>query len=124
MRRPDSRRPHRSPTEQRAWLNGFVAGLLGAERALASARPSAAAVRRRRAAAEIFPWHDPTLALDERMKLAEGAAAAASSWRRWASSIAASAAIECRSYAAAIAERQREAISASACPAAARRRRS
>src|SRR6266699_6119015 len=54
---------------QRAWLNGFVAGLLGAE--LASATPGApipapaAALR-----AEDFPWHDPTLAIDERMKLA------------------------------------------------------
>jgi sulfite reductase (NADPH) flavoprotein alpha-component len=54
---------------QRAWLNGFVAGLLGAERARsdAPAEPAAPA-----AAADDFPWHDPTLALDERMKLAEG----------------------------------------------------
>src|SRR5437773_7345751 len=54
---------------QRAWLNGFVAGLLGAE--LAPATPGApipapaAALR-----AEDFPRHDPTLAIDERMKLA------------------------------------------------------
>src|SRR5881396_3045456 len=54
---------------QRAWLNGFVAGLLGAE--LAPATPGApfpapaAALQ-----AEDFPWHDPTLAIDERMKLA------------------------------------------------------
>src|SRR5947209_1584669 len=53
---------------QRAWLNGFVAGLLGAE--LAPATPGApipapaAALQ-----AEDFPWHDPTLAIDERMKL-------------------------------------------------------
>ena len=56
---------------QRAWLNGFVAGLLGAERARAEpgvADPPAAST----GAAEEFPWHDPTLALDERMKLAEG----------------------------------------------------
>ena len=53
---------------QRAWLNGFVAGLLGAERvATAAAAPVAAA-----SAPEDFPWHDPTLALEERMKLSEG----------------------------------------------------
>src|SRR5437762_1642871 len=54
---------------QRAWLNGFVAGLLGAERALATPGapiPAPAAALQ----GEDFPWHDPTLALDERMKLA------------------------------------------------------
>src|SRR6266516_4299428 len=54
---------------QRAWLNGFVAGLLGAE--LAPATPGApipapaAALQ-----AEDLPWHDPTLAIDERIKRA------------------------------------------------------
>ena len=52
---------------QRAWLNGFIAGLLGMERAKAAiAQPVAAS------AVEDLPWHDPTLALDERMKLAAG----------------------------------------------------
>src|SRR5438067_151780 len=54
---------------QRAWLNGFIAGLLGMERAQ-SAIPAAPASAL--AAAEDFPWHDPTLALDERLKLAHG----------------------------------------------------
>jgi sulfite reductase (NADPH) flavoprotein alpha-component len=54
---------------QRAWLNGFIAGLLGAERAASQAAPAQSAPA---PAAEDFPWHDPTLALDERMKLAEG----------------------------------------------------
>jgi sulfite reductase (NADPH) flavoprotein alpha-component len=58
---------------QRAWLNGFVAGLLGTESAQAAAPGEQAAVA---AAApqveEDFPWHDPTLALDERMRLASG----------------------------------------------------
>src|SRR5207237_4694588 len=53
---------------QRAWLNGFVAGLLGMERAQGSPGPPAAAPQ----IDEDFPWHDPTLALDERMKLAHG----------------------------------------------------
>ena len=53
---------------QRAWLNGFVAGLLGMERAQGAPGPPAAAPQ----IDEDFPWHDPTLALDERMKLAHG----------------------------------------------------
>jgi sulfite reductase (NADPH) flavoprotein alpha-component len=55
---------------QRAWLNGFFAGLLGLDGAAASATPGAAPATEE----EDFPWHDETLALDERMKLAEGRA--------------------------------------------------
>jgi sulfite reductase (NADPH) flavoprotein alpha-component len=51
---------------QRAWLNGFFAGLLSAEPLAAAAAAPAPEL------AEDFPWHDPTLQLDERMKLAEG----------------------------------------------------
>lgn len=51
---------------QRAWLNGFLAGWLG----LQAGTPDAAAAPA--AAEEDFPWHDPTLALEERLKLAEG----------------------------------------------------
>jgi sulfite reductase (NADPH) flavoprotein alpha-component len=52
--------------EQRAWLNGFLAGLYGGAgastpMALAPAEPE-----------EDFPWHDPALELDERLQLAEG----------------------------------------------------
>src|SRR5207248_7904023 len=56
---------------QRAWLNGFIAGLLGAER-LKHEQASAAPMAMPAAEEEQFPWHDPTLALDERMKLAAG----------------------------------------------------
>ncbi len=57
--------PNNAPftVEQRAWLNGFFAGLLSLEQlgiAPAQAEP------------EDHPWHDPTLELEERMKLAEG----------------------------------------------------
>ncbi|MBI3706965.1 MAG: sulfite reductase subunit alpha [Proteobacteria bacterium] len=57
-----------SPT-QRAWLNGFFAGLLGAEgsQLLASAGTQVAV-----AEPEDLPWHDPTLPMDERLKLAAG----------------------------------------------------
>jgi sulfite reductase (NADPH) flavoprotein alpha-component len=48
-----------SPAE-RAWLDGFIAGLFGeAEQPPATAPPY-----------EELPWHDPTLALDERLELA------------------------------------------------------
>lgn len=64
---------------QRAWLNGFFAGLLntGAELAGSAAAVVAAetAVARDDAqthADESFPWHDAGLPLDERLKLAEG----------------------------------------------------
>ncbi len=52
---------------QRAWLNGFFAGLLSTEPAAAG--PAAAPPPEPE---EAFPWHDPTLVLDERMRLAEG----------------------------------------------------
>ena len=52
---------------QRAWLNGFMAGLFGAgESAAMSVASSVAPVE------EDFPWHDPALELDERLALAEG----------------------------------------------------
>lgn len=63
---------------QRAWLNGFVAGLLGMERLQAAPGQATASGTQATAPAaappveEDFPWHDPTLALDERMKLAAG----------------------------------------------------
>jgi sulfite reductase (NADPH) flavoprotein alpha-component len=53
---------------QRAWLNGFFAGLAGAK-AMQNSAPSEAALPEDDAHG---PWHDPTLPLDERMKLAEG----------------------------------------------------
>jgi len=51
---------------QRAWLNGFLAGLYGGgEAGMSLAGPVAAAE-------EEFPWHDPALGLDERLALADG----------------------------------------------------
>jgi sulfite reductase (NADPH) flavoprotein alpha-component len=56
---------------QRAWLNGFFAGVFN----LPSGGPVAAAPSAEAAppppAAEDFPWHDPALPLAERMTLAE-----------------------------------------------------
>src|SRR2546421_4009550 len=56
---------------QRAWLNGFFAGMLGGQsvRSVTQANaPSAPPVE----AEEEFPWHDPSLPQSERLKLAEG----------------------------------------------------
>jgi sulfite reductase (NADPH) flavoprotein alpha-component len=60
---------------QRAWLDGFVAGLLGMERAsaaLGAARATEVATVGATAVAFDTPWHDPALSLDERMALAAG----------------------------------------------------
>lgn len=49
---------------QRAWLNGYFAGLMGGD--TGESAPAAAPV-----AEEDFPWHDPAYGLDERMALAK-----------------------------------------------------
>jgi sulfite reductase (NADPH) flavoprotein alpha-component len=63
--------------EQRAWLNGFLAGWLGIQDGTSPALPAIPALRTIATAAttpepEDFPWHDPALAIDDRMKLADG----------------------------------------------------
>ena len=63
--------PFSSP--QRAWLNGFFAGLLseGAQQGgVAVAAPPAAPPAP--VEEETFPWHDPSISMTERLKLAEG----------------------------------------------------
>ncbi len=71
--------------DQRAWLNGFFAGLLGldapgngaANNANSSAlmpQSSTQLVEAAPAEDEDFPWHDPNLPIDERMQLADGKA--------------------------------------------------
>ena len=64
---------------QRAWLNGFFAGVLsldGSGAAVTSAAVQAPANGNGHVAVaepeETFPWHDPTLSLDERLELARG----------------------------------------------------
>jgi sulfite reductase (NADPH) flavoprotein alpha-component len=60
--------PENAPfsSAQRAWLNGFLAGLYGG-----TTTPVPAAVQPEPPAEE-FPWHDPVLELPERQALAEG----------------------------------------------------
>jgi sulfite reductase (NADPH) flavoprotein alpha-component len=79
--------PHSAPFSpaQRAWLNGFFAGLLGLDGAAGgnghgpgdglAAIASVTAMAAPAPVAEVqedFPWHDSTLGLDERLALAEG----------------------------------------------------
>jgi sulfite reductase (NADPH) flavoprotein alpha-component len=64
--------------EQRAWLNGFFAGLYAPNEVAPSALPisaEAVAALSQQPQANVddgAPWHDPSMAFDERMKLAEG----------------------------------------------------
>jgi sulfite reductase (NADPH) flavoprotein alpha-component len=55
--------------EQRSWLNGFFAGLVALDGATALALPDIAPGEQDDGEA---PWHDQTIALPERMKLADG----------------------------------------------------
>jgi sulfite reductase (NADPH) flavoprotein alpha-component len=74
--------PDNSPFSpaQRAWLNGLLAGLLGTDAAAVAtagmeailASPAPPPAQAAPAQPEEFPWHDPALPLDERMKLADG----------------------------------------------------
>ncbi len=54
---------------QRAWLNGFLAGMYGGVPGGGGAGMSVAGSVA--AEAEDFPWHDPALEMDERLALAE-----------------------------------------------------
>src|SRR4051812_36382182 len=63
--------------EQRAWLNGFLAGWLGVNPGSAApsmngfAGPAAQETVVAPPEAEPEPWHDPALAIDQRLQLAE-----------------------------------------------------
>ena len=60
--------------EQRAWLNGFFAGMLSLDAVAAPATSADLGAAGVAAAGDdgATPWHDPTIEIDERMKLAEG----------------------------------------------------
>jgi sulfite reductase (NADPH) flavoprotein alpha-component len=71
--------PENAPftAEQRVWLNGFFAGLLDGDVAALSPQDAAALMPSVQIGAKAdhgddAPWHDQTLPLAERMKLAEG----------------------------------------------------
>lgn len=58
--------------EQRAWLNGFFAGIFGPSGAAGSGMMSFATPQAAAELEEDFPWHDPALEMPERLALAEG----------------------------------------------------
>ncbi len=51
---------------QRAWLDGFFAGVLGIEESVTPNLEPAAAVAEK----EDYPWHDDTMPITQRMDLA------------------------------------------------------
>lgn len=59
--------------EQRAWLNGFFAGILSIDNAGVTAlSPGQNAAVMAQSQDDGAPWHDPAMEIGERMKLAEG----------------------------------------------------
>jgi len=58
--------------EQRSWLNGFFAGLLSLDNAGVTALSPAENAAVIAEAKDGAPWHDPSLEMADRMKLAEG----------------------------------------------------
>ena len=68
------RLPDNAPFTQaeRAWVDGFLAGLFGPLEGASSPAPAAPAAAAAAPEPDDLPWHDATLPLDERMTLAEG----------------------------------------------------
>lgn len=67
--------PENAPfsTEQRAWLNGFFAGMLSLDAgAVPAATTDLGVAGVQEPGDDGAPWHDPAIELDERMKLADG----------------------------------------------------
>jgi sulfite reductase (NADPH) flavoprotein alpha-component len=60
--------------DQRAWLNGFFAGIAASANGHAPSLVSSpfSSALPAPVEEEDFPWHDAGLSLDERMKLADG----------------------------------------------------
>ncbi|HXA22949.1 MAG TPA: sulfite reductase subunit alpha [Acetobacteraceae bacterium] len=94
-----------SPT-QRAWLNGFLAGLYGSAATGVSATPAPAV-----GPAEDFPWHDPVLELPERLAMAEGRALPQRLMAAMGQLDCGQCGYMCQSYAAALAEGREGSIS-------------
>jgi sulfite reductase (NADPH) flavoprotein alpha-component len=102
---------------QRAWLNGFLAGMLNTHPAGSSggggggggtsAPPDAGTSTDAGAAPDVdedFPWHEPSIALDERLKLAEGKPVARLLMAAMAQLDCGACGYACKTYAEAIAE--------------------
>src|SRR5260221_14360535 len=89
---------------ERAWINGFLAGLMGSS-SNAPATPTDPAAAPAPSAApsvEDAPWHDPTLALEERLALSDGRPRAARLVAAMAQQDCGQCGYLCRTYADAI----------------------
>ena len=112
--------------EQRAWLNGFFAGLLSldARRARRRSPATCRAPRRRRWRRDDdgeAPWHDPAMPIDERMTLAEGRPLRAQAVRRHGAAGLRPVRLSVRDLLGGHRRGRGDASSTSACPAARRR---
>ncbi len=97
-------------TEQRAWLNGFLAGWLGLDAGARTQNPAAmlasapAALVKPEAEPAPEPWHDPALPIVERLKLADGEPLPRRLMAAMAQLDCGACGYLCRSYSAAIAD--------------------
>ena len=115
-----------SPPEQRAWLNGFFAGLLSLDAKAGAAALDGAScrtLRPRRWPAEDdgAPWHDAAMPIDERMTARRGQAAAAPAVRRHGAAGLRPVRLSVRDLLGGHRRRARRRSSICACPAARRR---
>jgi sulfite reductase (NADPH) flavoprotein alpha-component len=88
--------------EQRAWLNGFFAGLASGAGG-APAAPPAPAAAPAAVEEESFPWHDPGMPMEQRLALADGAPPARRLMAAMAQLDCGSCGYVCQTYAEAIA---------------------
>jgi sulfite reductase (NADPH) flavoprotein alpha-component len=90
--------------EQRSWLNGFFAGLLSLDNAGVTALSPAQNAAVMGDADDGAPWHDPSMELPERMKLAEGRPLPRRLFAAMAQQDCGQCGYVCETYSAAIAE--------------------
>lgn len=90
--------------EQRSWLNGFFAGLLSLDNAGVTALSPAENAAVMGEADDGAPWHDPSMEMAERMKLAEGKPFPRKLFAAMAQQDCGQCGYVCETYSAAIAE--------------------
>ncbi|WP_424360331.1 sulfite reductase subunit alpha [Methylocystis parvus] len=108
---PESLIPENAPfsPEQRAWLNGFFAGFAAPDDALVtplSPQANAAVLESATNDDGEAPWHDQTLAIDDRMKLAESRPLRRRMMAAMAQQDCGQCGYDCESYADALAARK------------------
>lgn len=98
--------PHTAPfsTAQRAWLNGFFAGIVGGQGATQTSDGVAEVATPTEQKEEEMPWHDAALSMDERLRLAEGKPAPRQLMAAMAQLDCGSCGYLCQTYAEAIAD--------------------